>query len=307
MFYEEPCIFSGYPLDSCDELRGNDKLIAGFIHSKSARCIVFHGEVPLMDISSGLEPAYLSFNDIEKEEISEKVFLGKDDKYSYFAVQLSHKLEETSSRKYIDLRSIGRKVSIDGFTGLPSLLARGKMLLGWHGRHQFCSNCGAKSHSRKGGYNRYCEQCDSEHYPRVDPVVIMMVIYDNKCLLGRSSYFMPGNYSALAGFMEPGETIEEAVRREVSEESGIRIGKVNYIKSQPWPFPSSLMIGTICEALNDTIKIDYNELEDAKWFDKETIRQVLKDGGNDHFRVPEKIAIARHLLEYHLYEHWMKE
>ena len=307
MFHNEPCIFGGYPLDPCDELRGNDVALEKLLKSDNTRFIIYHNGTPLMDVSSGLEIFYLSSVQIEQISTVQTVFLGQDESHAYFAVQLNEKFPETEDRKYIDLRSIGRQVSNREFSGMPSLLARGKMILGWHDRHKFCSNCGKKSISIKGGYVRHCDACDSEHFPRVDPVVIMMVVRGDKCLLGRSPHFMPGMYSALAGFMEPGETIEEAVRREVLEEAGIKIGHVQYIKSQPWPFPSSLMIGAICEALNDEINIANDELEDAKWFDKDTIKQVLKNGGEDNFRVPEKLAIARHLLEYQLFEEWVNK
>ena len=180
------------------------------------------------------------------------------------------------------------------------MLARGKMVLDWHDRNRFCANCGLQNESGRGGYIRHCTSCKKEYFPRIDPVVIMMIIWKDKCLLGRSAHFKPGVYSALAGFMEQGETIEEAVRREVLEESGIRVGHVDYVKSQPWPFPSTLMIGAIGEALNNHIDIDSDELEDAGWFDKNQIREVLKTGGNDKFRLPEKFAIARHLLDYWL-------
>lgn len=308
MFYNDPCIFSGYPLNPHDNIRSDDDAIKYLLRSNNSRFIIYYQGDVLMNIAAPFEPIYLHYKDIKDNISEESVFLGKDKQYGYFAIEVKNPIEETSLRKFIDLRSIAKQVSSEKtFNKMPSLLARGKMLLDWHNRHRYCANCGCLSKCIRGGYVRICNKCESEHFPRVDPVVIMMVIKGNRCLLGRGPHFLSGMYSALAGFMEPGETIEEAVRREVMEEVGIKVGKVEYIKSQPWPFPSSLMIGTFCEALDDNINIDHNELEDALWFDKEAIRQVLLEGGTDQFRVPEKIAIARHLLERHLMEHWVNE
>ena len=301
MYFKEACIFSEFPLDPCDNLRANENEIEQLLDNSGTRFIAYRKGEPLMINGNCDKPNY-----VDRECcVGDFVFLGQDDGVAYFAGNFSND-EAPSGAEFMDMRSIARQVASDGFSKIPSLLARGKMILDWHDRHQFCANCGSKSEIQNGGYKRYCENCDTEHFPRVDPVVIMTIVYGEKCLLGRSPHFLPGMYSALAGFMEPGETIEEAVRREVWEEAGIRIGEVSYIKSQPWPFPSSLMIGVVCEALNDDINIDPNELEDAKWFKKDEIAHVLKTGGDDEFRVPEKLAIARHLLEYHLLEHWTK-
>ena len=304
MFHKDPCVFAGYPIDPLDELRGNEKILNSMYQAVGTRFIIYSDGSPMMDISAGLEPCYFNLSEID---VVNHVFLGKDENFTYFAAEVSNIVEEHAKRKYVALRSIAREVAANGFSGMPSLLAKGKMLLDWHKRHGFCANCSAETNCVKGGHSRFCDECDTEHFPRVDPVVIMMVVMGDKCLLGRSPHFLPGMYSALAGFMEPGENIEEAVRREVWEEAGIKVGKVDYIKSQPWPFPSSLMIGTICEALNEDINIDNDELEDAKWFDKKDLQEVLDEGGNDQFRVPERLAIARHLLEYHLLETWIRD
>lgn len=303
MFYINPCIFSGYPLEIHDELRNDEAAIKAMLRSDSSRYIIYYQGNVLINIEYDFQPYYATYEEIKALSYNETVFLGKDRKYSYFAVQISNQIEETQIRKFIDLRTIAREAVVkEGFNSMPSIMAKGKMLLDWHNRHRYCANCGALSENKKAGYTRICNNCESEHFPRVDPVVIMMVVKGDKCLLGRGAHFAQGMYSALAGFIEPGETIEEAVRREVMEEAGIKVGKVQYIKSQPWPFPSSLMIGTIGEALTDKINIDNEELEDARWFDKETIRNVLTEGGTDQFRVPERLAIARHLLEYWLNE-----
>lgn len=294
MFYENDCIFAGFPLDPCDHLRGNEVELNKLEHDNSTRFILFQDGKVFMD---GDAPFYFNHQDIAKYSIAEKIFLGKDDDHAYFAVTAALDNKILDEDKFLDLRSIARDACAQGFLKTPSLLARGKMLLSWHIRHRFCANCGAMTICKKGGYVRYCNGCESEHFPRVDPVVIMMVIYKDKCLLGRGPHFRAGVYSALAGFMEPGETIEEATRREVMEEAGIKIGHVQYLKSQPWPFQSSLMIGVIAAALNDDIILD-DELEDALWVGKDKIIQTIKNGGDDQFRIPEELAIARHLLEY---------
>tara|TARA_R110002096_G_scaffold436009_1_gene665066 strand:- start:43165 stop:44064 length:900 start_codon:yes stop_codon:yes gene_type:complete len=298
MYFENSCIFGEFPLDPCDHIRGNDDELEKKSKSKSARFLYFKDGEALMVDEAGTAPIFASGT--AQDDLV--IFLGEDDENSYFACNSSQSDGARSGGYYVDLRTTARNASENGFSKIPSLLARGKMLLDWHDRHQFCANCGAESESRRGGYVRHCASCGKEHFPRVDPVVIMMITWKDMCLLGRSPHFRTGAYSALAGFMEPGETIEEAVRREVFEEAGIRVGRVDYVKSQPWPFPSSLMIGAIGEAQGGEIDIEGDELEDARWFSKDQIREVLKTGGDDEFRVPEKLAIARHILDYWLHQ-----
>lgn len=294
MFFENSCVFAEFPLDPCDSIRGDAQELARLKDHPDSKYIGYlNGDVLLWENHD------LYF--IKKPESdSEAIFLGKDDDVAYFAVNVSEDTPVPDGTEYLDMRTIAKEAARKGFSSNPSLLARGKMLLDWHMRHRFCAKCGAASEIRKGGYQRYCGECDAEHFPRIDPVVIMMITDGDKCLLGRSPHFLPGMYSALAGFMEPGETIEEACRREVLEEAGIKVGHVEYIKTQPWPFPSSLMIGVIGEALTTSISVEQDELEDAKWFSKDEIHAVLESGGDDDFRVPDKLAIARHILE-----HWV--
>lgn len=301
MYFENSCIFAEFPLDPSDHLRGDDQILNKLKIEKTTKVIGYRNGEALVEGENKIH--FLS----SCEANDTAIFLGLKEGSAYFAVELDEHYQEPNHTVFLDMRTIAKEVAMDGFSSHPSLLARGKMLLDWHSRHQYCANCGAISEMKKGGYVRHCKKCETDHFPRVDPVVIMMVIYKDKCLLGRSPQFLPGMYSALAGFMEPGETIEEACRREVYEEAGIKVGDVKYVKSQPWPFPSSLMIGVIAEALDDNINIDNDELEDAKWFDKKAIQSVLKNGGDDDFRVPEKLAIARHLLEVHLMAEWASE
>jgi NAD+ diphosphatase len=179
--------------------------------------------------------------------------------------------------------------------------------LDWHNRHRFCANCGAKTDAAAAGNTRVCPECKTQHFPRTDPVSIMLVVKGDKCLLGRKAMFPPGMYSALAGFIEPGETIEDAVRREVLEESGIHTSTVRYMFSQPWPFPSSLMMGCIAEATSEEITIDEDELEHAGWFSRDEIEEALERSintppGDGLFRMPHPIAIAHHLVRAWLLE-----
>lgn len=280
--------FTGFPLDPADHLRSDEKWLAQALTNKQSRFILYQKDRPLMDVSDGLRVGYACAGDIA--DISEKtwIFLGLAGEVAHFAV------EARGDGKYIDLRSIGEQ---GAGRGMLALLARGKTLLDWHRRHQFCACCGAPTDVVGGGYVRRCATCKTEHFPRTDPVVIMMVVRGDKCILGRSAHFPAGSYSALAGFMEPGESIEEAVRREVREEVGVEVGNVSYIKSQHWPFPSSLMIGVMAEGLSEDITLDTKELEAARWVSKDEVREAIKSGGDDNFRVPSKIAIARHLLE----------
>jgi NAD+ diphosphatase len=175
-------------------------------------------------------------------------------------------------------------------------LAIAKGLMNWHASHGFCAACGQKTDISHAGWQRHCVACGRSHFPRTDPVVIMLVVSQNRLLLGRSAQWPAGMYSLLAGFVEPGEVIEAAVRREVYEESGIRIGKVRYLASQPWVFPASLMIGCICEAQTTDIKIDPTELEDAQWVTREDLVSI-KGGSHPVIKPGRHGAIAQFLIE----------
>lgn len=176
------------------------------------------------------------------------------------------------------------------------LLAQARSLLHWHERHGFCANCGQPTEIRDAGYRRHCPACSADHFPRTDPVVIVAVVHGQRMLLGRQSSWPEGMYSTLAGFMEPGETIETAARREVFEEAGIRLGAVHFHANQPWPFPSSLMIGLLATALNDDIVIDPKELETARWFDFDEVGQMLDGSHPAGLNAPKPMAIAHHLI-----------
>jgi NAD+ diphosphatase len=172
-------------------------------------------------------------------------------------------------------------------------------MIDWHATHGFCAACGAGTEMREAGYMRRCidDSCGAQHFPRTDPVVIMLAHRGDRCLVGRQPHFPDGMYSALAGFIEPGETIEEAVRREVQEEAGVEVTRVVYHSTQPWPFPRSLMIGCFAEALTEEISIDGNELADARWVSRQELRQVLSGSGGGPVKVPPPFAIAHQLMK----------
>ena len=196
--------------------------------------------------------------------------------------------------KPVDIRSL----AAGGLVPAPeaSVLATAKSLLGWHARRSFCSNCGARTEVGAGGWRRECSACRMQHFPRTDPVVIMLAVDGDACLLGRQPRFPKGMYSALAGFLEPGETIEQAVRREIMEEAGIAGGAVRYFASQPWPFPSSLMIGCFLEATSRAVTVDRTELDDARWFSRDEVLAMLEKRHPDGLTAPVPMAIAHHLI-----------
>jgi NAD+ diphosphatase len=197
--------------------------------------------------------------------------------------------------KAIDLRSLAIQGALEPHE--LAALAQARSYLHWHAQNRFCGRCGEPLALHRGGVSRACAGCETEHFPRVDPVVIMLAIDGERCLLGRQARFAPGMYSALAGFLEPGETIEEAVRRETREEAGIEIGRVAYHSSQAWPFPSSLMIGCHAEALSTKVERDAAELEDCRWFEREEVRLMLSSTHPQDLKTPPKMAIAHQLIK----------
>jgi len=214
--------------------------------------------------------------------------------------------QDTTGRPYFAARALNagddwrdlRSIAIEGVVAPEEqgLLAQARSLVNWHLTHGFCAQCGTPTTITDGGYRRHCPSCNADHFPRTDPVIIIVVRSRLGLLLGRQSFWAPGMYSALAGFMEPGETIEDAARREVFEESAIRVGEIHYVKSQPWPFPSSLMIGLIGEAQNEDIVIDPVELETARWFERDELLLMREERHPQGFKFPTRMAIAHHLI-----------
>ena len=235
----------------------------------------------------------------------EVVFLGLEREAPVFAADFSH-LEEREAADllghgFIDLRRVGPLLEDDE----AALLAYARGMLYWHRNHRHCGRCGSATDSRKGGHLRMCTnpECGRPSFPRTDPAVIVLVEHPGgdggppRCLLGRSSRFPAGMYSTLAGFVEPGESMEQTVRREVFEESGVEVGDVRYLASQPWPFPSSLMIGFHATAASTDIRLHDDELEDAQWFSADELLAAQARGEDETFCLPRKDSIARFLIE----------
>ena len=229
---------------------------------------------------------------------TETVFLGLADGAPRFgfgiAPEIAVALKERADLLVTDLRSI----AVQGLTAAEHLppIAQAKAVLHWHARHRYCSNCGMLTEPIDAGWRRDCPHCKTQHFPRTDPVVIMLAADGDDCLLGRSPRFAPTMWSCLAGFIEPGETIEEAVRRETLEEAGIACGRVRYLASQPWPFPMSLMIGCVAEALGREIVLHDKELEAARWFSRDEAASMLTRRHADGLTAPPPVAIAHHII-----------
>ncbi len=276
-------------LDRADSIRRNADLMHDLQSHPLAKYMLFSDLKPIFDIS-GHQPKPLWFSYHDLPALKETVLLGLSGDIPHFAAAVHN--AAVLPGKALETRSAAMQMAVDD-TGV---MAQARSMLAWHENHQHCAKCGATTTSGKGGYVRTCDRevCKAEHFPRTDPAAIMLVTDGNRCLLGRQSAFPPRMYSALAGFLEPGETLEDCVRREVWEEAGVKVGAVRYIASQPWPFPSSLMIGCFAEALTTAIKIDTEELEDARWFTLDEIEASLAGAGP--LACPPPIAIAHHLL-----------
>ena len=284
--------FIANPLDRNEDVRRDPQALERLRTHPEARWLLLHDLKPLMDIT-GPQPVIAWQRDICQDAAPDAwVYLGQDKNNRPCFACTTDRNDAPDNARWIDARSLAMELG----GGDASIAGQARALVGWHLRHRYCAVCGKPSHRTKGGYGRICSDadCAAEHFPRTDPVVIMLVVRGDACLLGRQAHFPPGMYSALAGFVEPAESIEEAVAREVFEESGIRVGQVRYLGSQPWPFPSSLMIGCIAEGRTDTIRLDTQELEDARWFSRADAASAMRPQGVNG--APPKVAIAYHLL-----------
>jgi NAD+ diphosphatase len=286
-------------IDRAADRRTDAALLAKFAADPQAGAYVIGGEQVVMKQRGELTDPLFSIAEADGLGATrEKIFLGLLNNAPRFGFGLDPKaiepLKTRNDLKITDLRSIAVQGLVDA--GHLPPLAEAKALLGWHARHRFCPNCGTPTRVVQGGWRRDCPNCHVEHFPRTDPVVIMLVIAGDRCVLGRSPRFAATMWSCLAGFCEPGETIEEAVRREVFEEVGIVAGRVSYFASQPWPFPMSLMIGCYAEAKSGDIVIDRSEIEDARWFDREELAAMLAMRHPDGLTTPPPIAIAHHII-----------
>lgn len=231
------------------------------------------------------------------EATEDPVFLGLSGETPCFTADFSALEESAAEEKFCDGAEFMELRSIAGQLGpaSASIAATAKGVMGWHLSHTHCSRCGVPSEIENGGWRRRCPSCAAQHFPRTDPVVIMLIVKDDEVLVGRQSSWPPGLYSLLAGFMEPGETIEDAVRRETKEETGVEVGAVSYHGCQPWPFPTTLMLGCIGVAESTELTIDRTELEDAQWISRAKMAVIL-EGKHPRFASPRPDAIARAIL-----------
>jgi NAD+ diphosphatase len=270
--------FSGPGLDRADALRADPDALKTLANDPAARQLRWRDGLP--ELSPG---GRLNWGAAQGPAL----FLGFDGECPCFSA-----IENVTA----DARTAFPLMALLHAVDAP-LFAAALSLSRWHCRHRFCANCGQLSEIIRGGWSRRCPACGAEHYPRVDPVVIMLAEHDGRLLLGRQPHYPPGRYSALAGFVEVGETIEAAVARELFEEAGVRVANVRYVASQPWPFPSSLMIGCHADSEGDALTIDRAELDDARWFTRDEVAAALAAVPDASFQPPPKAAIARTLLE----------
>jgi NAD+ diphosphatase len=284
--------FSGSRIDRADHIRQNPELLGAQMNG-TARLLLLDGLDPVITPDGAL--GWGSLADAAPE--AELVFLGLGDGHGCFAaVPAAGSVAPPNPRLWQAMAGLEAE-DLATYGGARSMVD-------WHARHRFCARCGNGTVLAKGGWQRNCsnDDCKAEHFPRVDPVTIMLVEHQDSLLLGRQPRFPEGNYSALAGFVEPGETIEEAVAREVFEEAGVCARDVSYVMCQPWPFPSSLMIGCHAFADDPEVVIDKTELEDARWFTRAEVEDAVeaaKSGGRGKaFGAPPKFAVAHHLLNW---------
>jgi NAD+ diphosphatase len=279
--------FAGSPLNRRAEWRGSGAVLAEFAKSRPKHCLRCRGDQVEFADGSAIH--------MMAEDSQESIFLGEDgDGALWFAAPANE------GAQLIGLRAVMLEGAVPA--DVLAVMAQARSLLHWHETHGFCAACGAASEMADLGYRRHCPACERDHFPRTDPVVIMAVRHGDRFLLGRQTSWQPGMYSALAGFMEPGETIEEAVAREVREEAGLEILSASYVASQPWPFPSSLMIGMIAESVDDKITLDGSELEDARWFGRDELKLMLEHKHPDGFYASHPYAIAHHIVKTALKE-----
>ncbi|MGE0734626.1 MAG: NAD(+) diphosphatase [Alphaproteobacteria bacterium] len=291
-------------LDRASAMRKDEAWVAERLDDATSRFIPVWRSRNLVVAQPAPAAVYLSRTDHAEliEQAGDKVLLGLFEQTSYFAVDLSDHEEPLAlpplrpiaeaKAEFLDLRQVGALMDPKE----ASTLAYARGMLTWHRRHLFCGQCGAPTRAIEGGHVRKCtnDACDLMQFPRTDPAVIMLVTRGDNCLLGRQKVWPEGMYSTLAGFVEPGETLETAVAREVAEETGVGVKDVRYHSSQPWPFPTSLMLGYYATALSDALNVNTDELQDARWFSREWIR--ANEGSRD-FRLPRKDSIARRLIE----------
>ena len=323
--------FAGNPMDRGEALRRSEEQIAALQNDDNARFLIFRKlkvaspTAPASD-AKGAQLQWFSQTQRQLIPIEQVIFLGMYNNQPHFAASLDVKEAEKEAEKdanlearkegvqnspqgsekaessplqdstFIDCRQIAATIT----TAETGILAQARAQLDWHARNPYCAQCGTATYAQRGGQIRRCDQCEKHLFPRTDAVAIMLIVDEpngERCLLGRPQgpIARTNFYTALAGFIDQGESIEEAVRREVREEAGLPVGHVQYHSSQPWPFPSQLMIGCHGIALDQEINFDEVEMSDVRWFTRQQALAALSEN-DDNIRVPGKMAIAHHLI-----------
>ena len=290
-----PHTFAGNPLDRAEYLRRDPEWLAAREQDPASRLLPLRQLDVLLE---GEDPAGLAWvsGDAAAGVEGPRFLLGLRDEVAHFAVDVAgdgDDLTRGDERRFVDVRTAATLLSAED----AGISAQARAQVDWHARHGFCSVCGSPTKALRGGQQRTCGSCGADHFPRTDPVIIVVVTDGERCLLGQSHGRLSQMrmFSALAGFMDQAESIEEAVRREVAEEAGIRVGAVRYHSSQPWPFPSSLMIGCHADALTTDLRPDDVEMQAVEWFERATVQRALA-GEDAELRVPASFAIAHHLI-----------
>ena len=293
--------FAGNPLDRVSDRRKDADWLTGQLRSPEALGIVLWNGKPLVEKASdgGVQIAYLPAKMIEDlaQGAERLLFMGLWKETAVFAVDVEGPADPTDKAlqglgRFEDLRGVALRLS----AGEAAICATAKQMFEWRRRHKHCANCGEPSHVAEGGWKRVCPSCKVEHFPRTDPVVIMLAVHGDRCMLGRQAAWPKGMFSALAGFLEPGESIEEACARELYEEAGLRTASVAYHSTQPWPYPSSLMIGLIAQVEDDNAKADGVELSEIRWYTKDEARALIT-ATTPGTSAPGSMAIAYQLIK----------
>ncbi len=291
--------FITHILDRAAHLRGDDAKLLALEARRDARAYVVYRDSLVVKRETAGPRALLSLDEALSFGANPgTIFLGLREGAPVFGMGISpaaaEKLATRDDAAVTELRGMAMQGVVPA--NQLSAIAMAKSMVNWHQRHGYCANCGTRTAMKEGGWKRDCPNCKAEHFPRTDPVVIMLVASGDRVLLGRQKHFPPGMYSCLAGFVEAAETIEDAVRREIFEEAGIHCTDVNYYMTQPWPYPSSLMIGCTARATNEDVVVDHSELEDARWFDRHEATLMIKREHPEGLAGPHPFAIAHHLL-----------
>jgi NAD+ diphosphatase len=295
MSFPAPNTFADYPLNKAGLLRKDGAWIEAARVDETTLVALFHNKRPLVGAERAvfLAPKAALAAGAAPEGW---LFLGVDDARgcAMFAAAIDRD-EPPADGRFEDMRAAAMRLPAAD----TAILGCAKSLFEWHARHGYCANCGAASAMVDAGWRRRCAICAADHFPRVDPVVIMLPVLGDQCCVGRQERFPPGLFSAFAGFVEPGESLEEACARELDEEAGLKAAAVQYLSSQPWPFPSSLMIGLLAEVTHATLTLDNDEIVEAIWLTRDQARDALagsceRDGRR--IMVPPPVAIAHHLL-----------